>query len=84
MGVWILLGLIAAAIPILLWVVIIRAVCNYLARKNAEEFDYDYLAERMAEEICKKMMIIQKQKELAVQDMSNYNGCTQDEECKEN
>lgn len=74
MGIWILIGLIVIAIPILMWVIIIRAVCNYLARRNAEEFDYDYLAERMAEEICKRGIIIEKHNEMADQGTSQCNG----------
>ena len=59
---------IAAVVGIILFFVI-RATCKYQARKNAEAFDYDYLAERIAEETCKRLMIIEKQKE-----MKNDNG----------
>lgn len=66
---------------ILFWVVIIsilgsilyfviRATCRYQARQNAKAFDYDYLAERTAEEVCKRMVILEKQKEAA------YKGAT--------
>ena len=44
---------------------VIRETCKYAAKKNAEEFDYDYLAERTAAEICKRMIIIEKQRQSA-------------------
>lgn len=44
---------------------VIREICKYAAKKNAEEFDYDYLAERTAAEICKRMIIIEKQRQSA-------------------
>ena len=56
--------LILAAIGIALFFVI-RATCKYQAQKNAEAFDYDYLAERTAEEVCKRMLIIEGQKSRA-------------------
>ena len=55
-------GIIILAIEILIAVLIIRAICKYQAKKNAEAFKYDYLAERIAEEICKRQMIIEKNK----------------------
>ena len=42
---------------------IIRATCKYQAKKNAEAFNYDYLAKRIAEETCKRLIIIEKQKQ---------------------
>lgn len=53
------------ALVVLIWILIIRAICKYMARKNAEAFDYDYLAERIAEETCKRMMIIENSKAAA-------------------
>ena len=53
---------IALALVVLISILIIRAICKYMARKNAEAFDYDYLAERIAEETCKRMMIIENSK----------------------
>ena len=50
------------AIEIVIAVLIIRAICKYMAKKNAEAFDYDRLATRTAEEVCKRLMIIEKQK----------------------
>ena len=44
---------------------VIRATCKYQAKQNAEAFDYDYLAERTAAEICKRMIIIEKQRQSA-------------------
>ena len=58
----ILIGLILLAIKIVIAIVIIKAICKYMARKNAEEFKYDYLATKVAEETCKRMMIIEKNK----------------------
>ena len=58
----ILLALLIFALVILLNVIIIRAICSYQAKQNAREFDYEYLAERIAEEICKRMLLIEKQK----------------------
>lgn len=56
--IWII---IIAAVGVIMFFVI-RAICNYQARRNAEEFDYEYLAERMAEELCKRMALIEKSK----------------------
>lgn len=41
---------------------VIRAICRYQAKENARAFDYDYLAERTAAEICKRLAIMEKQK----------------------
>ena len=57
-----LIPVIVLAVVILIWVLIIRLICQYMARKNAEAFDYDYLAERIAEETCKRMLLIERQK----------------------
>ena len=66
----VIIWLFAIAIIGLILFFVIRAICNYQARRNAAEFDYDYLAERTAEEVCKRMVIIEKQK------VSAYNGTT--------
>ena len=58
----IIVGLIAAAIPIAIWVLVVRAICKHAAKKNAEAFNYDYLANKIADEIYKRLMIIEKQK----------------------
>lgn len=50
------------AIEIVVAILIIRAICNYMAKKNAEAFNYDKLATRTAEEVCKRLMIIENQK----------------------
>lgn len=52
----------------------IRASCRYQARQNAKEFDYDYLAERTAEEVCKRLMLIERQKETAYKGATNNPG----------
>ena len=54
-----IIGIIILAIEILIAVLIIRAICKYQAKKNAEEFKYDYLAAKIAEETCKRLMIIE-------------------------
>lgn len=51
--------IIILAIEILIAVLIIKAICKYQAKKNAEEFKYDYLAAKIAEETCKRLMIIE-------------------------
>lgn len=57
--------LIIALVVIVVLYFVIRATCRYQARQNAKAFDYDYLAERTAAEVCKRMMIIERQKETA-------------------
>lgn len=57
-----LIGLILIAIPILIAFIVFKIKTEYIAKKNAEAFEYDYLAEKIAEEICKKMLIIEKHK----------------------
>lgn len=47
---------------ILIYIFVIRAICKYMAKQNAEAFNYDYLAIRIAEETCKRLMIIEGQK----------------------
>lgn len=54
--------LIIALVAIVVLYFVIRATCRYQARQNAKAFDYDYLAERTAEEVCKRLVIIEKQK----------------------
>lgn len=72
---WLLLRvlkwLIIALVVIVVLYFVIRATCRYQARQNAKAFDYDYLAEKTAAEICKRMMIIERQKETA------YKGATE-------
>ena len=46
-------------------IAIIAIICNYLANKISEKIKYDYLAQRIAEEICKRMMIIENQRKAA-------------------
>lgn len=58
------------ALKIAITILIIRLICQYMAKQNAKAFDYDYLAERTAAEVCQRMMIIKKQKETA------YKGAT--------
>lgn len=58
-GTIILVRIIYTAIVILICFFIIRAICKYQAKKNAEEFRYDYLATKIAEETCKRLMIIE-------------------------
>lgn len=50
-----------------------RAICRYQAKENARAFDYDYLAERTAAEICKRLAIMEKQK-------TAYKGATNPDE----
>lgn len=59
---FLLLPLLILALVILVNILIIRAICDYLAKQNAREFDYDYLAYRTAKEICQRMAIIERQK----------------------
>lgn len=65
---FLLLPLLILALVILVNILIIRAICDYLAKQNAREFNYDYLAYRTAEEICQRMAIIERQKETAYKD----------------
>ena len=37
-------------------ILIIRLICQYMAKQNARAFDYDYLAERTAEELYKRYL----------------------------
>lgn len=46
-------------------IAIIAIICNYLANKISEKIKYDYLAQRIAEEICKRMLIIENQRKAA-------------------
>lgn len=70
----ILKWLIIALVVIVVFYFVIRATCRYQARQNAKEFDYDYLAERTAAEVCKRMMIIERQKETAYKGANNLAG----------
>ena len=58
----ILKWLIIALVVIVVLYFVIRATCRYQAKENAKAFDYDYLAERTAAEICQRLMIIEAQK----------------------
>ena len=58
----IILLLIGPISIVLIYILIIRAICKYTAKQNAEAFNYDYLAIRIAEETCKRLMIIEGQK----------------------
>ena len=51
-----------AIITIAIWAGIIILICKYLAKQISMKFDYDRLAKRTAEEICKRMLIIEKQR----------------------
>ena len=66
--------LIIALVVIVVLYFVIRATCRYQARQNAKAFDYDYLAEKTAAEICKRMMIIERQKETAYKGATNNSG----------
>lgn len=57
--------ILALALKIAITILVIRLICQYMAKENAKAFDYDYLAERTAAEVCKRMMIIERQKETA-------------------
>ena len=57
-----ILIILVLAIKIAVTILIIRLICQYMAKQNANAFDYDYLAERTAAEVCKRMMIIEGQK----------------------
>ena len=58
---WIIIwGIIRTGIAITGVVFIIRAICKYQAKKNAEAFNYDYLAKRIAEETCSLDMEVRK------------------------
>ena len=50
---------------------VIRATCKYQAKKNAETFDYEYLAKRIAEETCKRLAILKNQNTTEYKDASN-------------
>ena len=62
LSLFIILGIMIMAVNVLIGIIIIRAICNYQAKQNAAHFDYDYLAERTAEEICQRMIVLEKQK----------------------
>jgi len=55
-------GIISIIITIAIWVGIIVLICKYLAKQISIKFDYDKLAKRTAEEVCKRILIIEKQK----------------------
>lgn len=55
----ILKWLIITLVLVIVLYFVIRAICKYHARKIAEAFKYDYLAERISEETCKRLMIIE-------------------------
>ena len=60
-----------AIIPIVLLIIIIRAICKYLAKETANAFQYDYLAKRIAEETCKRLLIIEKQRAVGHAETTN-------------
>lgn len=62
------------ALKIAITILIIRLICQYMAKQNAKAFDYDYLAERTAAEVCQRMMIIERQKEAAYKGATNLAG----------
>lgn len=53
-----LIGLILIALPPLIAFIVFRIKTEYIAKKHAEAFEYDYLAEKIAEEICKKCSLL--------------------------
>lgn len=61
-GIILLIALLCIAAPFAVWFFIIRTICKYAAKENAKAFDYDYLAQRIAEETIKRIMIIEKQR----------------------
>ena len=60
-------GIIGAIALILLiitiWVIIIMAFITFAAKKNSELFDYDKLAEKIAEQLMKKQIEYDKHKQ---------------------
>ena len=76
----IIIPLLILVVTILINVFIIRTICDYLAKQNAKAFDYDRLENRTAEEICKRMMIIERQKACNAATNSAENGTTADNE----
>ena len=62
------------ALKIAITILVIRLICQYVAKQNAKAFDYDYLAERTAAEVCQRMMIIERQKETAYKGATNLAG----------
>lgn len=62
------------ALKIAITILVIRLICQYMAKQNAKAFDYDYLAERTAAEVCQRMMIIERQKETAYKGATNLAG----------
>ena len=63
-------------IQVAFWVVVVIKASKYLAKQISKYFDYDYLAQRTAEEVCKRMLIIEKQK-------NNAREIEEDEEIEE-
>lgn len=59
---------IVIAIPILIHIAIIQAICKYMAKQNSKSFDYDFMARRIAEEVCKRLLLIEKQKNNRITD----------------
>ena len=56
------LALLVLALYVAVIILIIRLICQYAAKQNAKEFDYDYLAQRTAEAVCKRMKIMEQEK----------------------
>ena len=55
-------SIIGFLVQVAFWTVIVIIVSKYLAKQISRYFDYDYLAQRTAEEVCKRMLIIEKQR----------------------
>ena len=72
---FIILGILVLTLIVLINILIIRMICNYQAKKNAEYFDYDYLADRTAAEVYKRLIFIESQKTAA----KNATGTAEDQ-----
>ena len=65
----IFLIVIATAIPVTIYIFVVRAICNYLARKTAEEIDkknkefWRYQCSQLATAIALKLNEVQKKEE---------------------
>ena len=56
------IGIIWTIIQVAFWVMVVILISKYLAKQISKYFDYDRLAQRTAEEICKRMLLLEKQK----------------------
>ena len=68
------LAILGFIIKTAIYIFVIRSICKYMAKQNAEAFDYDFMAARTAEEICRRMIIIEKQKAEAYKGATNDTG----------